>query len=65
MSLPSDEAGHAARNALLEAALLAVLRAAEEDGFEGFTVAVGRDDGQTFIDLSYIRAGKAMAGQSL
>lgn len=54
-----------ARLAVLEGALLAILRAAHDDGFDGVSVEANFDDGLTSIDLQYLRNGAPMGGHSL
>jgi len=54
-----------ARLALLEGALLSILRAAHEDGFDGLTVDATVDEGVCSIDLAYTRNGQPMGGHSL
>jgi hypothetical protein len=61
----APDALHAARLALLSAAVEAAFRAAVDDGYDGMTVEVAVDQGQTVIDLSYSQRGIPMGGQSL
>lgn len=61
----TPDALHAARLALLSAAVDAVFKEAQEDGFDGLTVEVSVDSGVSSIDLSYTQRGMPMGGQSL
>ena len=61
----SREAMQAAHLATLEGALLALLRSAQEDGFDGISVEASTDDGQTVIDVMYTANGVALSGESL
>lgn len=61
----TPDALHAARLALLSAAVDAVFKEAQEDGFDGLTVEVSVDSGVSAIDLSYTQRGMPMGGQSL
>lgn len=63
--MSSQEISQQTRLALLEAAVLAQLRAALEDGFDGVTIVAVSESGQTVIDVQYVRGGIAMAGESL
>lgn len=63
--MQSHEAMEAAHLALLEGAILALLRAADEDGLDGLTVVASASDGQTSIDFYYTAAGLPVAGESL
>lgn len=58
-----------ARLAMLEGAVLALLRELANDGpdgFDGFTIRASNSfEGATVIDVEYIRAGRAVAGESL
>ena len=62
---PTEAHKQAARLALLDAALCAVMRAASDEGFDGVTVVASCDDGQTVIDLSYLKAGIPVTGHDL
>lgn len=53
------------RLALLEASVLAQLRGALEDGYDGVTITATSTKGQTVIDVEYMQGGRAMAGESL
>lgn len=59
------EARQAARLAALEAAILALMREAEESGLDGLTINVEADAGQVSIDLAYTSKGMPMHGESL
>lgn len=61
----TPDALHAARLALLSAAVEAVFKEAQEDGFDGLTVEVSVDGGVSAIDLAYTQNGMPMGGQSL
>ena len=61
----TPDALHAARLALLSAAIEATFKAVQEDGFDGMTVEVSVDSGVTAIDLSFTQRGLPMGGQSL
>lgn len=61
----TPDALHAARLALLSAAVEATFKAAQEDGFDGMTVEVTVAGGVTAIDLAYTQRGMPMGGQSL
>lgn len=61
----SQPAMQTARLAVLEGALLSLLRGAQEDGFDGITVDVTANDGITAIDVQYTVNGQPMAGESL
>ena len=62
--MQAPEAIQAARLALLEGALLAILREGSGD-FDGIEVTAQVDDGQTVIDLTYTHNGLPITGQSL
>lgn len=49
----------------LEAAILALLRQGQDDGFDGMTIECTADDGMVSIDLSYTHAGLPMSGHPL
>lgn len=55
----------AARLAVLEGAVLALLRGAQEDGLDGLTIEITADAGQVSIDLSYTSNGMPVSGESL
>lgn len=59
------ETMQAARLAQLEGAILALLRDARDDGFDGLTVNASADDGQVVIDLSFMAGGMPVSGHSL
>ena len=61
----APEAMQVARLAQLEGAILALLRDAVADGYDGLTVVAAMDDGQSVIDLTYTAKGLPMAGESL
>lgn len=61
----SREAMQAAHLATLEGALLALLRAAQEDGLDAISVEASADDGQVVIDVTYSAAGVLLSGESL
>lgn len=61
----TPDAMHAARLALLSAAVDAAFKAAQEDGFDGMSIDVTVDDGVSAIDLTYTQRGMPMGGQSL
>ena len=61
----TPDALHAARLALLSAAVDSVFKAAQEDGFDGISIEVSVDDGVSAIDLTYSQRGTPMGGQSL
>ena len=63
--MQTPEALQAARLALLEGAVLALLRAAQEDGFDGITIEASSDDGQTVIDLNYLKGDMLVTGHDL
>ena len=63
--LVTPDALHAARLALLSAAVDAVFKEAQEDGFDGLTLEVSIDAGVSSIDLAYTQKGMPMGGQSL
>lgn len=63
--MQSVDVARQARLSLLEAALLAQLRAAVEDGYDGLTVIAECTEGQVVIDVQYTEGGIAMAGESL
>ena len=63
--MQSHDAMQAARLAVLEGALLALLRGAQEDGLDGMTVEVTTDAGQVGIDLTYSSNGVPVSGESL
>ncbi|MFS2101960.1 hypothetical protein ACCC97_23655 [Variovorax sp. Varisp85] len=63
--LVTPDALHAARLALLSAAVEAAFRAAVEDGYDGLSIEATVDDGVTAIDLTYTQRGVPMGGQSL
>lgn len=58
-------AARQSRLALLEAAVLAQLRGALEDGYDGVTVTAHAVQGVTVVDVEYMKNGHAMAGESL
>ena len=62
--MQAPEAIQAARLALLEGALLAILREGGDD-FDGVSVEASVDEGQTVIDLTYTHRGVPITGQSL
>lgn len=53
------------RLALLEAAVLAQLRAAVEDGYDAVVIDASCIKGQTVISIDYMRGGMSHAGESL
>ena len=55
----------AAHLAALEGAILALLRAAQEEGMDGLSIDAQASAGQISIDLSYTSNGMPMSGQSL
>lgn len=61
----APEALQAGRLAALEGAVLALMRSAVEDGFDGITIEVKADEGQTFIDLTFSSKGVGVTGQDL
>lgn len=61
----SHDAMQAARLAVLEGAILALLRSAEEDGFDGLSLEASADAGQVAIDLSFTAKGVPVTGHSL
>lgn len=61
----SPEAAQAARLAVLEGAVLALLRGAQEDGFNGISIEATADEGQVAIDLSFTANGVPVTGHSL
>ncbi|VTU36359.1 hypothetical protein [Variovorax sp. PBL-E5] len=61
----APEALQAGRLALLEGAMLAILRAAIEEGFDGVQVEASAESGQSCIDLTYLKNGVAVTGQDL
>jgi hypothetical protein len=63
--MQSHDAMQAARLAVLEGAVLALLRGAQEDGLDGLTIEVSADDGQVVIDLQYTANGVPVTGESL
>jgi hypothetical protein len=63
--MQSHDAMQAARLAQLEGAVLALLRDAKDEGFDGLTVSATADDGQVVIDLSYMAGGMPVTGHSL
>lgn len=63
--MQSRDAMQAARLAQLEGAILALLRDAEEDGFDGLTVVADADGGQVAIDINYTAKGVPVVGESL
>lgn len=63
--MQSRDAMQAARLANLEGAVLALLRAAEDDGFDGLVVVAETDDGEVSFDLNYTAKGVPIAGESL
>lgn len=56
---------HAARLALLSAAVTDLFRSAQEDGYDGLSIQVTVDSGVSAIDLTYSQRGMPMGGQSL
>jgi hypothetical protein len=60
---------HAARLAMLEGALCSLLRECHEDdpldGPDAISVRASVSEGQTVIELEYLRAGVPLAGESL
>jgi hypothetical protein len=66
---PQADAAHTARLVNLEAALCSVLREAQEsfpfDAPDAINVRASIEEGQTVIELEYLRAGVACAGESL
>ncbi len=62
---PAPDAMQAARLALLDAAISAVMRAALEDGFDAISIEASSDDGQTVIDLNYLKGGMPVTGHDL
>lgn len=63
--MQSHDAMQAARLAQLEGAVLALLRDAQDDGFDGLTISAAADDGQVVIDLTYLAGGMPVSGSSL
>lgn len=63
--MQSRDAMQAARLANLEGAVLALLRAAEDDGFDGLMVVAEAEDGDVSFDLTYLAKGQPIAGESL
>lgn len=63
--MQSHDAMQAARLAVLEGAVLALLRGAQEDGLDGLTIEVTADAGQVAIDLMYTAKGVPLSGESL
>lgn len=63
--LVTPDALHAARLALLSAAVEAAFKAAQEDGFDGLTIEATVDAGVSAIDLTYTQGGLPVGGQSL
>lgn len=63
--MQSHDAMQAARLAQLEGAVLALLRDAKDEGFDGLTISATADDGQVVIDLSYMAGGMPVTGHSL
>ena len=63
--MQTPEALQAARLALLEAAILALLRSAQEDGFNEISVEASCDDGHTAIGLTYLKYGVPITGHDL
>lgn len=63
--MQSVQIAHQTRLALLEAAVLAQLRAAVEDGYDGLSITATADAGQIAIDIEYTRGGLPMAGEAL
>ena len=61
----SVEIARAVRLQSLEEAILSLLRAGQEEGFDAINVSASADDGQVAIDLQYIHAGVPISGQSL
>ena len=61
----SAEAARQARLALLEAAMLSMIRAAAEDGYDGVVVTAHTDEHDTTIDVAYMQGDIPMAGESL
>ena len=49
----------------LEAAILALLRQGQDEGFDGMTIEASADDGCVTIDLSYTHAGLPLMGHPL
>ena len=63
--MQSVEIARSVRLHALEAAILALLRAGQEEGFDSTTVDASADDGQVVIDLQYMHSGVPIQGQSL
>ncbi|MGJ7546137.1 hypothetical protein [Variovorax sp. LT1R16] len=63
--MQSVEIARAVRKANLESAVLALLRFAQEEGYDGLEVSASVDDGQSVIDLSFTQKGVPMSGESL
>lgn len=63
--MQSHDTMQAARLAQLEGAVLALLRDAKDDGFDGLTLTATADDDQVVIDLSYMAGGMPVSGHSL
>ena len=61
----APQAIQAAHLAALEGAILALLRAAQEEGMDGLSIDAQASSGQISIDLSYTSNGMPMSGQSL
>lgn len=63
--MQSVEIARAVRKANLESAVLALLRFAQDEGYDGLEVSASVDDGQSVIDLSFTQKGVPMSGESL
>lgn len=63
--LVTPDALHAARLALLSAAVTDLFRSAQEDGYDGLSIEVTVDAGVSAIYLTYSQRGMPMGGQSL
>lgn len=63
--MQTRDAMQAARLAMLEGAILALLRDAQDEGFDGLTIDATADSGLVAIDLSYSSKGMPMAGGAL
>lgn len=61
----TPDALHAARLALLSAAVDSVFKSAQDDGYDAMSIEVSIDDGVSAIDLTYSQRGMPMGGQSL
>lgn len=63
--LVTPDALHAARLALVSAAVESLFKAVQEDGFDGLTIEASVDAGITSVDLQYTQHGVPVSGQSL